>query len=207
MIKHFEWCEGANRGRVAVALNGDIFTLATIAGQCPPARVLIRVLEQWDDLRDELNAINARRLHRTAIVPHVGMSGAETLLLIEERDPELADYPTRARLHVSMYGKLNEGVRMWGGDLVELSSAFAARFDSDPATDELMVIEAPTRGELQWNSRVNLTLFEGRLHHVYAEDVVDADEAYQPSAVLAQLAGIDIDSPIPDEVEYAEDLI
>jgi hypothetical protein len=192
VIKHFQWSENDNRGRVAVALNNEIFTLATIAGQCPPARVLIRVLEQWGEMRDALNAINDRRLHRTAIAPRVGMSGAYTLLLIEERDPELADYPTRARLHVSMYGKLNQGVRMWGGDLVELSAAFVSRFDMSPAADKLLVIESPTRGEMPWEGKISLSLFEGRLHHVYAEDVVNPDEVYWPSTVL-------------DEVEYAAD--
>lgn len=199
MIKHFAWAVGDQRGRVAVSLENEIFQLQTIGGNCPPARVLIQVLEAWGELRDALNALNARRLHRTAIAPHVGMSGAETLLLIEERDPALLDYPTRARLHVSMCGKLNEGVRMWGGDLVELSSAFVARFGTDPATDPLVFTESPTRDGIQWNSKVRLTLLDGRLFHVYAEDVVA--EGYSMPEALAAL----IEAPAEVADVYAED--
>lgn len=178
MIKHFSF-DGDGRGRVAVALTEDgKFFLDTIAGQCPPVRILFRILEQWPEMVEALNALNYQRQHRTATDVRYGMSGAENYLLIEERNPALADYPTRARLHVSMYGKLNQGIAMWGGDLVELVSAVSCRHerisDKERREEALTVTEVATRSDLQWNDPIRLGVWPDGILSMRGRDIPDA---------------------------------
>lgn len=140
-------------GRVAVKYGEDEkFIFASINGAAPPVWVLGMVLTANPEIIEASNDASMRRQNGYAIVYRVGMSGARDFRLLERRDDDLLDYPTRAHLHVSMYGKLNEGVRMWQGDLVPIIA------DMIENHGELFVVptggyilEQPTRsGEINW---------------------------------------------------------
>lgn len=140
-------------GRVAVKYGEDEkFIFASINGAAAPVWVLGMVLSANPEIVEASNDATMRRQNDYAIVSRTGMSGARDFRLIERRDDDLLDYPTRAHLHVSMYGKLNEGVRMWQGDLVPVIA------DMIENHEELFVVptggyilEQPTRsGEINW---------------------------------------------------------
>lgn len=128
MIKHFGYLTTDGRGRLAVALHGDRITVKHIAGFAPPAQMLPSVLALLPDVLDAANAAARTRRNGYAVQVRHGMSGSRDYMLRECRDADLGDYPIRARLHVSMYGKLNEAVSMWVGDLPPLLAALVSGF-------------------------------------------------------------------------------
>ena len=158
MIKHFNFFEQDARGRVAVSIDdNDKFTLTSLSGKAPPAWVLLAAVAALGDKQIEL--INHAALHRRneyAVERRVGMSGSVDYRLIERRNDALLDYPTSARLHVSMYGKLNSGVRCWIGDLPILTAALIDAGISIP--DPSYFEEAPTRSGLDWQAPVSILL-------------------------------------------------
>ena len=107
--------EGTTK-RVAV-LGGEMGTLKieTLAGPTITPLELDALLGE-SGMWDAAHAAHKTRKHRFAVQKHVGMSGAFDYLLREEKDPVIGDYPIVARLHVSMYRKLNGGglLLAWG---------------------------------------------------------------------------------------------
>lgn len=96
----------------------------------------------FDDVWDR-----AAKLHEGRVNPHfvqhrVGMSGAEDFILRFVRSREWSDYPVAARLHISMYDKLNQNVgAMWLGDLFALMAeiSFEAAGGVELSIEELDV--------------------------------------------------------------------
>ena len=164
MIKHFNWSlEGYGRGRVAIAIDEQAFvvTLAQIAGNAPPAALaawgnLINAFEVGEGEEPALQLaaqLHAERVNRFAVERRVGMSGAVDYRLIIEQNAALADYPTVAVLHISMAGKLNDGIKMWLGDFYPIyqqwlaDNAYGVGLSGYTAEEgeALVIEEAPTR--------------------------------------------------------------
>lgn len=119
MLKHFVFgvIGQAASGRVAVKAEDGRFVFGSLWGAAPPAWVLGMALSANEEIVEAANDAALTRKNDYAIVSRTGMSGSRDFRLIERRDDDMADYPTKATLHVSKYGKLNQGVRMWIGDL------------------------------------------------------------------------------------------
>lgn len=127
MIKHYEWRQidsdgkPVAHGRVAVGVDGeDRFRFAQIAGQAPVPEVLYKALAEMPELLERAWTLDKTRVNRAGVQVRVGMSGCVDILLREERDIELCDYPIKARLHVSMAEKINRPLKFWLGDLPRL---------------------------------------------------------------------------------------
>ena len=116
-IKHFITNDG---GRFAVAVDGTLFVMAHLSGPAPRPGHLALAIEAWPALQAAANAASATRRNPYATERKVGMSGAEDYRLRECRNQTVGDFPVRATVHVSMYGKLNQGIRLWLGDLAPL---------------------------------------------------------------------------------------
>jgi hypothetical protein len=149
MIKHFEWWqisdgESASHGRVAVGVDTqDRFRFAQIAGQAPVPEVLYKALAEMPEILEESWRIDKTRVHRAGVEIRHGMSGCVDILLREERDIELCDYPIKARIHVSMAGKINQPVKLWLGDLPRLLEVLKRQFPIEPADFPVYIGEVP----------------------------------------------------------------
>lgn len=153
MLKHVRW-EMLIRGNhlcglVAVRVEGERVQLQSLAGPDLPAEMLLSVLnaalpENWVE--------QAERLHRGRKEPwylhtRVGMSGCRDYKLYSLRDEEFADWPLRAVVHVSMYGKLNGGLNCWLGDLPAILKEVA--MDYGEATYQYTNAYEPSQGEIR----------------------------------------------------------
>lgn len=198
MIKHYVFSTNSERGRVAVSLDNEEFRFAPVSGPAPRAWVLGAVIAADESLVETANAAALRRRHDYAAAVHHGMSGSRDFRLIERRNDDLADYPTAARIHVSMYGKLNAGVKCWVGDLPPL---VAAMMDDDPTLfavpDDGAIKEVPTRKGLDWKrpaTELLAILDEGGIAYDRTEGVgtITADmPLWLSPAVLERLADLD----------------
>ncbi len=104
---------GGREGRVGIRLADNRLALKTLAGHALPAELLLPVLEAvlppetWEE---------AERQHRSRPLPWTvevreGMSGCRTYRLRVLADQEWGFAPVVASLHVSMYGRLNMGIK------------------------------------------------------------------------------------------------
>ena len=115
--KHFMTETGS---RFALAIDGDMFIMSHLAGPAPRPGHAALAIEIWPELQAAANEAAGRRRNPYAVEKRVGMSGAEDYLLRECRDIRTGNFPVRATVHVSMYGKLNRGLELWLGDLTAL---------------------------------------------------------------------------------------
>lgn len=116
-IKHFVT---ESNGRFAVAIDVDMFVLSHLAGPAPRPGHLALAIEAWPALQAAANTAAATRQNPYAVERRHGMSGAVDYRLRECRSLVSGNSPVRATVHVSMYGKLNQGIRVWLGDLAPL---------------------------------------------------------------------------------------
>ena len=157
LVKHFTWVGATvGSGRVAVGIDGDRLMISRLTGQWPIAR-----LNVWDAVIRSIDpsypdrARELSRRNRYVVARRVGRSGCETYFLITERDRDLLDYPTAARLHITMAGKF-PGWRGWIRDWYDIVGCWMASRDV-PVVDVadgcigdgvLTVYEARTRMDL-----------------------------------------------------------
>ena len=134
-IKHFIT---ESDGRFAVVVDGDMFVMAHMSGPAPRPGHLALAIESWPQLQEAANAAASTRQNPYATERIMGMSGAENYRLRECRNQTVGDFPVRATIHVSMYGKLNQGVRVWLGDLPALCWPI---FLNHPVEEEMTVRE------------------------------------------------------------------
>jgi hypothetical protein len=134
-IKHFITNDG---GRFAVAVDGTFFVMAHLSGPAPRPGHLALAIESWPQLQEAANESAASRMNPYATERIMGMSGAENYRLRECRNQTVGDFPVRATIHVSMYGKLNQGIRLWLGDLPALCWPI---FLNHPVEEEMTVRE------------------------------------------------------------------
>jgi hypothetical protein len=129
LTKHVSWSindidepDKILHGRAGVRLDSDRVKLVNLGNYALPACLLLPVLnaalgDGWISTAEELHL---KRKHPWKVETHEGMSGAKNYQLRVCENEDWLYMPVRARIHVSMYGKLNEGLRMWLGDLPPL---------------------------------------------------------------------------------------
>ncbi len=151
MVKHYTCYTSATDrpGRVAVAVRDGRFEMADVAGPAPGAWVLSAILADNPDIVTAANRAACFRQYQHAVVQHNGMSGATTFRLIERRYDPTQNYPTVGVLHISMHGKLNDGVKCRLSSLPPLvAAALAARALRAP--DGAWIREEALRGDVDW---------------------------------------------------------
>lgn len=146
VVVHLNWVDGDTRGRVAVRVDyNNNFEMRQMSGPAPTPAVLegaIEYLELWG----LAHRLNNERVNAHAVEVYSGMSGCTDYLLRVDKDPMWGDCPIVARLHVSMMGKLNEGVKFWLGDLIPLAiAAGIGSAESEPANMWAVSIYRPSK--------------------------------------------------------------
>src|SRR5690606_10167898 len=127
------WDGGSTRsGLLAVRVEHDHIQMKRLAGPPMPARLILLLLknvlpEGW---KDRAETLHIERKYPWRVDVHEGMSGAVDFTLRYLRDERFADCPIGGRIHVSMNGKLNEGLDIWLGDLPPLLSEMARHLPS-----------------------------------------------------------------------------
>ncbi len=152
LLKHVEW--GFRRddqtfyGLLAVRVEDNRFYLKSLAGPDMPVKMLLPLLNATlpDDWLIEAEKLHQSRKNPWLVRSRTGMSGCSDYFLYSLRDEEYLDQPRAASLHVSMYGKLNEGLRLWMGDLPPLLAAVLQDYPPAPADVSLRVYEPVLRG-------------------------------------------------------------
>jgi hypothetical protein len=139
MLKHVvweRWHKQRNiRGIVAVKVEYDRVKMKSLSGADMAAELLFPVLSAAlpDGWLAEAEKLHQSRRNPWLVRSRTGMSGCRDYFLYSLRDEEYLDQPRAASLHVSMYGKLNERLRMWLGDLPPILAAVLQDFP--PATE------------------------------------------------------------------------
>ena len=139
MLKHVvweRWHKQRNiRGIVAVKVEYDRVEMKSLAGPDMPVELLFPVLSAAlpDGWLAEAEKLHQSRKNPWLVKTRTGMSGCREYFLYSLRDETFLDQPRVASLHVSMYGKLNEGLRLWMGDLPPILAAVLQDFP--PATE------------------------------------------------------------------------
>jgi len=147
MIRHVRWQmlddNAASRpGIVAVKWmeRDNIVIVRTLAGEGLPAKLLFPVLNlAFPDWVERAEKLHQSRKNPWTVVVRYGMSGCRDYRLYALKDEELMDQQLCAELHVSMYGKLNEGVRLWAGDLPPLLEALLDDYSPHPQKEEVLL--------------------------------------------------------------------
>lgn len=136
-LYHVLWQDGDRSqpfwGRVGVMLKttNETLEIKRLAGPAPHAALLLPILnaalpEGW---LETAKAMHATRRCPWRVERRIGMSGARDYKLRILVDPEWMNAPYVAGVHISMYGKLNEGFGpMWLGDVPPLLAAVAKDF-------------------------------------------------------------------------------
>jgi len=130
-------------GLIAVKVEYDQLSLKSLAGPDMPVKMLLPLLnatlpEGW---LKEAERLHQSRRNPWLVKARTGMSGCSDYFLYSLRNEEYFDQPRVASLHVSMYGKLNEGLCMWLGDLPPLLAAVLQDFP--PASDVFLQVYEP----------------------------------------------------------------
>jgi len=114
MVKHYKWQTAEASGRIAVRLDSSELIISQLAGNAPPFEIMNVLYPHLIDMGlKEISEKNTEFLkNRIAVQSWSGISGCETWIVREERNPRLEDYPIIGGLYSSMYQKLNRGVRI-----------------------------------------------------------------------------------------------
>ena len=147
MVKHVVWKYQESSGRAGVRVQDDHIEFAQLAGEALPASLLAPVISAvlGDGWVAEAERLHRQRANPWQVETRTGMSGARDYRLRVLENAEWLNAPIVASLHVSMYGKLNEGLRLWMGDLPPILAAVLQDFP--PATEgvSLQVYEPELR--------------------------------------------------------------
>lgn len=146
MIRHAICGYPAKRFAVVLEAYGNRLEIKQLQGQpAPPASaaLLRRVLEQIEFPSGQAAwelafQCHAQRKSRYAVEEYVGMSGSRDYRLRVEADAALGDFPIVAAIHVSMYGKLNNGLSIHLMDLPPLLEAAALGAYDDEAVNAFL---------------------------------------------------------------------
>ena len=148
-LKHVVWSlqdqdgEYTSCGRAGIRVQDDRIELAQLAGEALPASLLVPVISAvlGDGWVAEAERLHRQRANPWQVETRTGMSGARKYRLRVLENAEWHNAPIVASLHVSMYGKLNEGLRLWMGDLPPLLAAVLQ--DYPPASDVFLQVYEP----------------------------------------------------------------
>lgn len=150
-LKHVVWSlqdgEYTSRGRAGIRVQDDRIELAQLAGEALPASLLVPVISAalgggWVA---EAESLHRQRVNLWQVETRTGMSGARKYRLRILEDAEWHNAPIVASLHVSMYGKLNEGLHLWLGDVPPLLAAMLQDYPPPSEGVSLQVYEPVLR--------------------------------------------------------------
>lgn len=125
-VSHVAWSvydgKRSMRGRVGIKYDefSSIFELRTLCGHSMPVALLRAVVEGVLTEAQFAAAIAKQFSKPWRIDVHNRPSGATEYLVRIIESPEWLDTPIISRLHVSMYGKLNEDVKIWLPNLLKI---------------------------------------------------------------------------------------
>lgn len=182
VTKHFQWNkygEEHSSGRIVVAVTlGGALRIEQLAGQAMPARFLPDLLAVAldDEIVVEANAAHASRKNPHAVEVRRGMSGCVDYLLRSLRDDQMNDAPIAARIHVSMYGKLNESISIWLGDLPPLYHAMSESGEFFVDEDEV-----ESNGDMIWEVK-EVPQYEGEWNYSPSERIVIGEDGMRSRA-------------------------
>ncbi len=162
MKKHFYWYSETSdlQGRIAVAINFDELRIEQLAGNAMPVKMLPDLLaEALGEGIESANALNRGRKNPHTVERRIGMSGCRDYMLRVLLDAEINNAPIKARIHVSMYDKINEPIRIWLGDLPPI---FAAMVEKDEFI--LYQDDVDKDGVPLWSIE-EVPQFEGEFHY------------------------------------------
>ena len=148
MLKHFNFFQNGY-GRVGVLVKYDFIEVFQVAGVALPVEGLLPLLKKALSSEDILRAdeLNMSRKNDIVVEKFRGMSGTKNYVLRSLKDEKKGLIQRCATLHISMYGKLNEGLKCWLGDLPELLAAAEI-----PSNEEFLFEEAEIKMNLPWGS-------------------------------------------------------
>lgn len=129
-------------GTVAVKVEYDRVELKSLSGPDLAAELLFPVLSAAlpDGWLAEAEKLHQSRVNPWLVRTRTGMSGCRDYSLYLLRDKNFLDQPRVASLHVSMTGKLSEGLRLRLGDLPPLLAAVLQDFPPPtPPTEAVSV--------------------------------------------------------------------
>lgn len=146
-VNHIRWSTSDSTGLIAVKVLDERVSLRRLAGNALPVSILLDVLfialpDNWEEVAEKRHT---SRKYDWCVSKRHGQSGCVDYILRYMRDVETLDTPTGGRIHVSMYGKLNEGFSLWLGDIPPLLAAILEDFP--PESCNLYAYEPFPRGE------------------------------------------------------------
>lgn len=146
-INHIRWSTSDSAGLIAVKVRDDRVSLRWLTGNALPANILLDVLsialpDNWEEVCEKKHT---SRKYDWCVSKRYGQSGCVDYILRYMRDVEILDEPIGGRIHVSMYGKLNEGFSLWLGDIPPLLTAILEDFP--PESCDLYAYEPFLAGE------------------------------------------------------------
>jgi len=153
LLRHVTWklMDGQTviHGLIAVKVEYDQLSLKSLAGPDMPVKMLLPLLnatlpEGW---LKEAERLHQSRRNPWLVKSRYGISGCSDYFLYSLRNEEFLDQPVGGRIHVSMRGKLNQGVSLWLGDLPPLLAAVLQDYPPDTdASLRFSVYEPVLRG-------------------------------------------------------------
>jgi len=122
MSKNFtsRWANESAGGRINLSLSDSGRVEMTWSGSAPPGKFLPAIVCK---LIGHYGYERSGRVEPFKVRERVGMSGCIDYILetwSKQQKSEKWFARGRAKVHVSMYGTLNEGLDLWFGDLVEI---------------------------------------------------------------------------------------
>ena len=136
-------------GRVAVKVDDLRVQIRSISGPDLPAELLFPVLnaalpEGWIEAAETAPV----PVRPWCVCVYRGMSGCENYELYSLQSAEFMNQKLSASIHVSMYGKLNQGLNCWLGDLPPLLARLVEEYPPPPEDQLSLRDYAPeSRGE------------------------------------------------------------
>lgn len=146
-ISHIRWSTSDSTGLIAVKVRDERVSLRRLAGNALPVGVLPDVLfialpDNWEEVCEKKHT---SRKYDWCVSKRYGQSGCIDYILRYMRDVDTLDQPIGGRIHVSMRGKLNQGVSLWLGDIPPLLVAILEDFP--PESCSLCAYEPFLAGE------------------------------------------------------------
>ncbi|MBP2070773.1 hypothetical protein [Thermoanaerobacterium butyriciformans] len=136
MIKHIHW-ENKNKEQGGIlGLKRDEatnkVTIASLRGNALPVEFLLSILnaglkEGWEK---EAEKLHLSRKNPWLVSRYVSTSGAEDYYLTVLSNPVWKYVYNTAHIHISMYGKLNEDLNLWLGDIPPLLNEILKNYNS-----------------------------------------------------------------------------
>lgn len=135
MIKHIHWRSKNKEQGGILGLKRDEtnrITIVPLKGNALPIEFLLSLLdaglgEGWEK---EAENLHLSRKNPWQVSRYVSTSGAEDYHLTVLSNPDWQYFYRSAHVHISMYGKLNEDLNLWLGDIPPLLNEILKNYNS-----------------------------------------------------------------------------